>query len=793
LILILSNDTLSSNNAFEQYREKGLEIPPFVEDSLYRFEGYKIYQLAGPDVGLSEVDNIDQARLVIQVDVKNGVNTIYNWTSIPNPDPNNSEVIWVPEQKVQGADQGIRHTFNILEDQFGSDDRRLVNHRKYYYTAVAYGYNNYELFDPRDVVGQRTPYLEGRLNIQTYAPIPRPITFANLNSFYGEGATITGLGGVGAGGNELDITDETREAIVANGSVSEIDYLPGAAPIEVKVFDPLRVKNGSYILEFSDKGDGQELRPDARWRMYPENDPDDVTVSDRTIAIAYEQIISGRGFSVRIGQTDDVGDRADETNGTLGLALEYDDVSGPQWFTAVPDGAEPFDFVKTECPDGCDCGLDLPNQPLSSMGGGTFVPYQICDYRPNQLPCQQTVSYMASPAWINVQQANVRNSPIAAIQNLNNVDLVFTSDKSKWSRCVVVETSNGYHTDLGVETEGGSRNFDIRNVPSVGKEDNDGDGKADPDGEVDNSGNPLMGYGWFPGYAVDVETGKRLNVFFGEASIYTSELSQVFPGYPENGNDMIWNPSSDVFVSSGQFPPFATDFAMGGMHYVYVTGQEYDGCAEWGQNLRPGGDFFKLRVLPNITWTAMPILAPETELLSYNDGLIPNELTIKMRVDNPYETTEDEDGNPVYPKYRIVFEDVEPGQLADGEVNEALDAINVVPNPYYAYSTYEVSQFSNVVKITNLPAECDITIFSIDGRFIRQYKRNEVGILTSPPRANPPFDQTQIVPDLEWDLRNHAGIPIASGVYLIHVNAPGLGERVIKWFGVSRKFDPSGL
>ena len=102
-------------------------------------------------------------------------------------------------------------------------------------------------------------------------------------------------------------------------------------------------------------------------------------------------------------------------------------------------------------------------------------------------------------------------------------------------------------------------------------------------------------------------------------------------------------------------------------------------------------------------------------------------------------------------------------------------------------------QFNNIVKITNLPAECDVTIFSIDGRFIRQYKRNEVGVLQQPPRANPPFTQGQILPDLEWNLRNYAGIPVASGVYIIHVDAPGLGERTIKWFGVQRKFDPSGL
>jgi len=42
---------------------------------------------------------------------------------------------------------------------------------------------------------------------------------------------------------------------------------------------------------------------------------------------------------------------------------------------------------------------------------------------------------------------------------------------------------------------------------------------------------------------------------------------------------------------------------------------------------------------------------------------------------------------------------------------------------------------------------------------------------------------------IDWDLKNQDGIPIASGLYIIHVNAPGLGEKVIKWFGVLRPID----
>ena len=42
---------------------------------------------------------------------------------------------------------------------------------------------------------------------------------------------------------------------------------------------------------------------------------------------------------------------------------------------------------------------------------------------------------------------------------------------------------------------------------------------------------------------------------------------------------------------------------------------------------------------------------------------------------------------------------------------------------------------------------------------------------------------------IDWDLKNQANIPIASGIYLIHITAPGIGERVIKWFGALRPVD----
>jgi len=64
---------------------------------------------------------------------------------------------------------------------------------------------------------------------------------------------------------------------------------------------------------------------------------------------------------------------------------------------------------------------------------------------------------------------------------------------------------------LGLETEGGAQSLDLRQSPSVGKEAGS-DGKPRQDNDTDSAGNPRIGMGWFPGYAVDVETGERLNV-----------------------------------------------------------------------------------------------------------------------------------------------------------------------------------------------------------------------------------------------------------------------------------------
>jgi hypothetical protein len=75
------------------------------------------------------------------------------------------------------------------------------------------------------------------------------------------------------------------------------------------------------------------------------------------------------------------------------------------------------------------------------------------------------------------------------------------------------------------------------------------------------------------------------------------------------------------------------------------------------------------------------------------------------------------------------------------------------------------------VKIINLPDVCTVRIYTVNGILVREIKKD------SP------------ITSIDWDLKNHKAVPIASGVYIIHIEAPGIGEKVIKWFGTVRQLD----
>jgi hypothetical protein len=386
---------------------------------------------------------------------------------------------------------------------------------------------------------------------------------------------------------------------------------------------------------------------------------------------------------------------------------------------------------------------------------------------------------------------------ISNIKGLNNVDIVFTSDKSKWTRCVVLEMQS--ITDIANDQFDGEygdpEKMYCRRHKSVDK-----NGRTSDNGGYNASEGDLIspwGMGWFPGYVIDVGTGERLNVAFGEDSWLAGE----------NGNDMIFNPSNRMFSSNGQ-PLF------GGQHWIYVfkniRGETYKNYNEGEPGLGadldycPGYDqgaflFEKLsdenltagdlkKVYRACTWVGSTLSTATAlsdldnggnAMLSPEEGLIPNTCRVRLRVakayakSNPSGGAQDAGGsiNGWRNLYRFSTEGIAAVTNSSETLESALDNINIVPNPYYAFSSYEINKLDNRVKITNLPEVCTISIYDLNGTRIRQFKKGDPST------------------SLDWDLKNDQNIPIASGTYIIHVNVPNIGEKVLKWFGVMRPVD----
>jgi hypothetical protein len=796
LIVYLSNKK-TSNNYLESYQEGDPSIITPTDstslaqgihyDSLYKFEGYQIFQLANATITGADIHDPDKARLIAQCDVKN-----YDKTGNPISQLINyyyDEALGgnSPVEEVNGSNEGIVHSFRIFNDEFASGDKRLVNHKQYYFLAISYGYNNYMKYsqEPNSQIsgvsgltGQKKVYLAGRKNIIVQTGIPHnPAPEANgttLHSEYGTGPKITRIEGQGNGGQVLDFTQGTVDEILANGKSDNPIYKNNSGPVNIKVIDPLNVKSATYTLAF-DSLTKVKIQPVSHSIVNPngdtatmeiwqwsltDNQTDSVYRADKSILIANEQLFTDLGISVEIaqvwkpgpytvgaitsqGSTSAVTANLSTDNGFLGASISYAD-SSKRWLGGVPDvdGGYFWNWIRSGTTkddintDNSDYATIDNQENYEKIINGTWAPYRLCA-RKSKNPQTGVSAY--GLAWDNTVALSLNK-----MENLASVDIVLTPDKSKWTRSCVLEMCESFDSLL---SEGHAKKFDLRKGQSV-----------DKNGSADGTG---TGMGWFPGYAINLETGERLNIMFGEDSWLIGE----------NGRDMMWNPTSNYTTG-------LQEILWGGKHAIYVMGHNGDGvddCPAYDQGqwlydkLVQKNDLQKRLVYKNAMWVGLP-------MLNSNETLLSNEVKIRLRVSKPYKRYWAIAGSPNptnndYPMYQFTTGDISTETNNAEVAKNALDMINVVPNPYYAYSGYESNQLDNRIKITNLPEKCTISIYTVNGTLVRQYSKDETRT------------------SLDWDLKNNAGIPIAGGIYLIHVNAEGIGEKVIKWFGTLRPVD----
>jgi len=133
-----------------------------------------VYQLANADISSDELNDVTKARLIAQCDVQNDIDNIVNYEF----DADNNLVI--PTLKVNGANEGLQRSFQIKEDAFAQGAKTLVNHKTYYFMAIAYGYNNYLQYNTESKSGQSKVFLSSRKaptgEIQVIAAIPHKVS-----------------------------------------------------------------------------------------------------------------------------------------------------------------------------------------------------------------------------------------------------------------------------------------------------------------------------------------------------------------------------------------------------------------------------------------------------------------------------------------------------------------------------------------------------------------------------------------------------------------------------------------
>lgn len=754
-----------------------------------------------------------------------------------------------------------------------NDKRIVNNQKYYYIAiAYAYNnFKSYNNQDATKLDGQKEPYLASRKvggggAIEPVVAIPHMVQSEQngtlVQSSYGMSPEIIRIEGQGNGGMILNFDKSTLAQLMgakgqypAGGEFTDVDgekynnfvanpmYKTNYGPLNIKIVDPLKVRTGSYMIRIEPSTSGNMNESD--W-VLTNADPakpvygDVMSVrSSRPIGELNEEIIFELGISIQLTNVKAIANSntatlsATEAKGgaliegsLLSSSVTFADPS-KAWLSGIADNdaIQAMDWIRAGGVTGADAqslredwldyyytgevdpstgfarkrALDSKSE-YEACAGGWWAPYRLTSsanqyFHPAFTDAHfVTVEDMSGYSVDSLQEANPLQIPSLILNDMNNlasVDIVFTNDKSKWTRCPVIEMG----TDV-LLTEGGVKRFALRDHPSV-----------DKNGNPDGSG--TKGMGWFPGYAVNLETGERLNLIFGE----NSSLGH------HNGRDLLWNPSRVSADAGG--------YVFGGMHYVYVLGTSqvryktetvnpprYD-AGQWAYNiLKDLADVTRLhetgrngvdneeailkahQLFSTVMWVGMPIATcfeygnANVELSKKSQSLIPTDVTVSIRVRKPYaKNWSDFNGgaasstamNNDYPMYQFTIDAGLATIIGHKETAEsALDNITVVPNPYFAASLYEQDQIQNLVKITNLPPDCYITIYSVDGTVIRKLRGPSASLVSGGGTA---------LTSVDWDLKNHKGLPISGGVYLIHIKADGVGEKLIKWFGSLRPVD----
>ncbi len=526
-----------------------------------------------------------------------------------------------------------------------------------------------------------------------------------LNAVAQHGPKLRRIEGQGNDGLVLDFVAGMHDSILnsPNGVYKYPLYDNDKGPVHVDIYNSALTPPGEFQIIFNDTSldfAGNDLTdPSTKW-MLVNVALHDTVFGDSIIGVNYTQDITAWGLKIRTNPTDNPGTDTYTNNGFLEASMTFADPALP-WLSGLPDEdwMTPQNWIRsgTNAP-GAVYG-DYPflddHEYYEHILHGTWAPYRLVASQ--ELSFTGIVNYGA-PAWDKYRT-------VTLMKNLASVDIVITADKTKWTRCPVLELQ-----DEEILATGGAKKMGLRKSLSIdknGKKAGDAGYNA-ADGDV--GGTQLTGMGWFPGYAINLETGERLNMAFGEDSYYPSD----------NGKDMIWNPTSTIY--SGTSPNLIPVF--GGKHYIYVFGHNGDAVYPATDAYLPnelkdipaydkGVALYKLlhaaeravastsysesymrEVYTDAMWVNIPLLNPGYSLLA-------TDVNIRLRVSKQYRQQNIDNTNHTNPKY--IFD---AGTLAGiGVIPPEQNDLLLYPNPanniiYISYKSQSKNTLIQIYDVT---------------------------------------------------------------------------------------------
>jgi len=139
--------------------------------------------------------------------------------------------------------------------------------------------------------------------------------------------------------------------------------------------------------------------------------------------------------------------------------------------------------------------------------------------------------------------------------------------------------------------------------------------------------------------------------------------------------------------------------------------------------------------------------------------------TLKIRLSKPFSRKD---------KYEFKIKPDNTPRVSDSKAKSDLGKVKVVPNPYVVSNPYEPAitpanhQQQHELHFTHIPVPCTLRIFTISGQLVR-----EINIAKGNPRL---FGGTYV-----WDMLTKDHLELSYGVYIYHIDAPGVGQKAGKF------------